>query len=875
MNIRFSAFFFLLAVLSSCTRETLDEGKDGMSSGIAEDVPGTAVPGIVQIKVSGEYEDKVESLDLSCLGDYDIRRSIPDGGKFDERHRKAGLNRWYTVRFRQDLPLSKASSGLYGTEGVEKISFVTPVKTAYVYPFNDPGFGQQWDLYNSGDQEGMTAGSDINILDAWEITRGDEDVIVAVCDAAVEYGHEDIAGNIWVNEAEAEGQAGVDDDGNGYVDDIYGWNFQTRDNLTSIGAVLTPGDHGTHIGGTIAAVNNNGTGINGIAGGDSPEGNGVRLMSIQTSGDDLPAFIGEALVYAADNGAVLVNCSWSVDGDSEFLNEAIDYFNTYAGLDGDGNQTGPVAGGLCIFAAGNESGTVSYPAMNGNVIAVASVGADYRIAYYSNYGSWVDITAPGGDARKGYEIYSTLTIGSGSYGNMQGTSMACPHVTGVAALVASRYGGPGFTADQLKTILLGTADPVIYDYNPSYAGMLGSGLVDAGAAVASNPVPPMPVGDDFSAIAKGNTTVLEWTVPEDEDGNTPYSYDIFYSTEPLDELDPDSPSGDVSHQVYIPGNDAEGKISYTIDKLDFNTVYYFRIRSRSIFNDVSGLSGQISCMTTSNTPPEIAALDGNSLTLKSHETGVLRFGIHDADGHDISFRVDPANGTGHLEGLVTSMSEDGILTVTVNALNAEEGATYNGVITVSDSYSESEAEFSYSISENHTPVLAGGIEDTVFNAMTDGASFSLSGMFRDEDMEPLRYGYSISTANIIVRCSISGDTFSMDANSYGLTDVTVTATDARGEEASCTFSVLVRDGSRDVDLYPNPVHDFLNIRTGRPVNADITVSNKAGATVLSMKGADMAPFAPFAVDMKDLPGGIYYVRVKGEGIDSSSPVAKQ
>ncbi|MBO8478407.1 MAG: S8 family serine peptidase [Bacteroidetes bacterium] len=875
MNIRFSAFFFLLAVLSSCTREPLDEGKDGMSSGIAEDVPGTAVPGIVQIKVSGEYEDRIENLDLSCLGDYDIRRSIPDGGKFDERHRKAGLSRWYTVRFRQDLPLSKASSGLYGTEGIEKISFVTPVKTASVYPFNDPGFGQQWDLCNSGDQDGMTAGSDINLLDAWEITRGDEDVIVAVCDAAVEYGHEDIAGNIWVNEAEAEGQAGVDDDGNGYVDDIYGWNFQTRDNLTSIGAVLTPGDHGTHIGGTIAAVNNNGTGINGIAGGDSPEGNGVRLMSIQTSGDDLPAFIGEALVYAADNGAVLVNCSWSVDGDSEFLNEAIDYFNTCAGLDGDGNQTGPVAGGLCIFAAGNESGTVSYPAMNGNVIAVASVGADYRIAYYSNYGPWVDITAPGGDARKGYEIYSTLTIGSGSYGNMQGTSMACPHVTGVAALVASRYGGPGFTADQLKTILLGTANPIIYDYNPSYAGMLGTGLVDAGAAVAGDPVPPMPVGDDFSAVAKGNKAVLEWNAPEDEDGNVPYSYDIFYSENTLENLDPDSPSEGVSHLVYIPGKNEKEKLSYTIDNLDFNTLYYFRIRSRNIFNDVSELSGTISCETTSNTPPEIVAIDGNSLSLKSHETGVLRFEIQDADGHDVDFRVNPADGTYSLDGLVSSLSDDGILTITVNALNAAEGTTYNGIVTVSDSYSESEAPFSYSIGENHAPVLTGGIGDTVFGSSKDGASFSLSGIFHDEDSEPLRYGYSISTTSIIVRCSISGDTFRVDANSYGLTDVTLTATDARGEEASCTFSVLVRDGSQDVDLYPNPVKDFLNIRTGKPVTAEITVSNKAGAAVLTMKDAEMAPFAPLAIDMKNLPGGIYYVRVKGEGIDTSRPVAKQ
>lgn len=860
----------LLLGMLSCSVDPVQR-PDGQDGGQVAPAPASAAPGIIMVKLDSEIADEPEAVDLSFLGDYTITRSLPEGGRFDARHREAGIHRWYNVSFAPELPLTKAAGDLSSTPGISDISYVLKAEPASV-SFNDPEFGKQWDFYNPGTQSGTVAGSDINLLPAWEVTTGSSKVVVAICDSAPQYDHEDLAGNMWVNEAEANGTPGVDDDHNGYVDDVHGYNFVVEPYR---GPELIPGDHGTHISGTIAAVNNNGIGVSGIAGGDSPEGNGVRLMSVQTSNEDQAAYIGEAIVYAADNGAVLMNCSWSIPEDNAYINEMIDYFNRYAGLDERGNQTGPMAGGLCIFAAGNESSTVSYPAMNDNVFAVASIGADYEAAYYTNYGSWVDIAAPGGDAQKGYEIYSTYTNAAGKYGYMQGTSMACPHVVGVAALVVSHYGAPGFTREMLIDILKGSANPVIYDYNPLYAGKLGAGLVDAYAALSGSDMEPEPV-DDLKAETTSNSVRLSWTARADNRGSVPYAYDIYWSTSSLEGLDPDSPAANVTSVEMTPANDTpDGTVlNYTVSGLDFNTGYFFRIRSRNIFGQASELSEQVEVSTGGNTAPEITALDGTSLNLKSHESGTLRFSLSDADGHQLSYALRAADGSPALKGIYDSMSDDGVLTLTVDALAAAEGETYNGILLVSDSYTTVAQNFSYSVGVNHAPA-AGTPDNVVLNSRTESLSIPLSELFSDEDGESLSYTCSISTTNIIVRCSVSDGNLNLDGNAYGTTEVTVSATDARGESATCSFKVLVRDGSSEIDLYPNPVVDMLNIRTGTAVSADITISNAAGAVVFSQDGASIDPFAPVKVDMSGLPGGVYYVSVSGEGINSSSSIAKQ
>ncbi len=474
-----------------------------------------------------------------------MERLFADNG-CAERTRKAGLDLWYVIRFKGSAEQVAEDFGeIAGVNHVEiprKITKVgdvgrrsgTPWRKLMAlpkaapsnYPFNDPLFGGQWPLYNDGTiNANAQAGADINVLPAWEKTAGRSDVIVAVVDEGVEYTHPDLAGNMW---------SGI------------GKNFCDRDNDD-----ITWGEgHGTHVAGTIAAVSNNGIGISGIAGGTGG-GNGAKIMSCEifhpTDGhyDANSNATADAIKYAADNGAVICQNSWGYAAGAlsydqwssadRATKEAIDYFIRYAGMSPDGEtQTGPMAGGVVIFAAGNEySRLASYPAAYDACISVASISCTYEAAWYTNYGSTVDICAPGGGDEanfvnlisydEGYNLstiptnlqngdsfvytyangetetktidYVSSTVG---YGYMMGTSMACPHVSGVAALIVSQFGAPGFTNEQLKEKLFSTARDIdsyqgtIYNSwdRGTYAGKIGK-LVDAGAVLDSGEVPPV------------------------------------------------------------------------------------------------------------------------------------------------------------------------------------------------------------------------------------------------------------------------------------------------------------------------------------------------------------------------------------------------
>ena len=477
----------------------------------------------------------------------EIKRLFDDNGCAG-RTRKAGLDLWYTIRFEGPADRIMKDFGevpgvthvetplrIARIEGTESTAQLSPAREVMflsravpeTYPFNDPLFAEQWPLYNDGSvyQEAV-AGADINIIPAWTKTAGRNDVIVAVLDEGVQYDHPDLAANMW---------SGI------------GRNFCKIDNS----AITWGKGHGTHVAGTIAAVNNNGVGISGIAGGTG-NGDGVKIMTCQifhpTNGrrDASSSDVAAAFKYAADNGAVICQNSWGYDAGTmsesqwvsqdQALKSAIDYFIRYAGMSSDGEtQTGPMAGGVVIFAAGNNQSSLDgYPGAYEPCINVAAISCSYEAAYYSNYGPSIDICAPGGgrganfayriDYDQGYNLstlptnlkngdrftyrdansdQSTVTIDyvstSVGYGYMQGTSMACPHVSGVAALIASRYGGPGFTNEHLKAKLLSTGrdidryqGPAYGNGSDTYAGKIGK-LVDAGAALDSDDILPEPI----------------------------------------------------------------------------------------------------------------------------------------------------------------------------------------------------------------------------------------------------------------------------------------------------------------------------------------------------------------------------------------------
>ena len=632
--------------------------------------------------------------------------------------------------------------------------------------------------------------------------------------------------------------------------------------------------------GCIAAINNNETGICGIAGGQDGNG-GVRIMSCETLRDDpdddtktLQGNSAEAMVWAADNGAVIMNNSWCTRYDSEEdamkggvsgpLKNAIDYFIQYAGCDMDGNQLpdSPMKGGVVFFGAGNQAQRIGWPAAYEPVIAVAATSASFTRAYYSNYGDWVDICAPGGDYELGNQIFSC--INNGKYGLMQGTSMSCPQVTGVAALIASYFGGVGFTNEMLKERLLGGARHII-------DGMQIGPFVDALGAFAYGGITPPEAAEIEGTEIKSNFVTVSWKVTEDPDDNKAYGFILVAAKdkEALLQINPKNPYSEGISLVRTveTGEAAIGEtISGTLSGLEFETDYYVGIISYDYNQNFSAVSGIKKVHTGSNHAPEIKTEFTGAYVFKAHETLIVPFTVVDPDGHDFKMVFETGS-----KALVPSLTGND-LQLRFKAKDAPTGK-YKAVLRAIDDFGMAgEYSLDYEVLENHAPTVSGAIDNIHMTALGQAMTIDLTKYFADEDGETLAYEVSTSTTGS-AHVNVSEGTMHITALGFGLTDVSVSATDVRGETCSIDFRVLVDDNSKPVYLYPNPVSKTLFIRPAVDGSFDVSISNKAGAIVFSAS-SEMSPFSPFAVEMTGLASGLYYVSVKGNGVDGVYPIAK-
>jgi hypothetical protein len=521
-------------------------------------------------------------------GALNIRRVFPEAGKFEAAHRAHGLHLWYEITFNKETTIKNVISDYSKTEYFDQVEERHPYKAIgkegrvvmreddFTLPSgtNDPKFKGQWNFDNRG-QTGGTLRADINLLNAWRIETGSTDVIVAVIDGGIDVTHPDIASSLWTNYGEIPNN-NRDDDGNGYVDDVHGYGFGDRI------PTIFPDAHATHVAGIIAATTNNGVGVAGIAGGDGT-GNGVRLMTCAGFGIYGIGNFEAAMVYAADNGAVISQNSWI--GGTNSIEAAIDYFVNRAGLDNtEGNfdkniQTGPMAGGLVIFAAGNDntsSEAPAYPATYSKVMAVASTDKNDRRSYFSNYGSWVDIAAPG---------ENILSTTGGAYGYLSGTSMACPHVSGVAALMVSNFKSSGLTPSQVwNRIRIGATS--IDDQNPSYIGMLGAGRLDALRALRQpDAIPPATIADLSITEMHYSSAILEWTaVGENGNDGQAAEFDIRYSVTLITESTFNSATRVTDAPVPPPSGT---RVRFEITGLSPQQSYYFAIKSIDVFYNAS------------------------------------------------------------------------------------------------------------------------------------------------------------------------------------------------------------------------------------------------------------------------------------------------
>ena len=592
--------------------------------------------------VNGVLQTGTSPLDnaVKLVGAVRIEPMLPPSPKYAAQRAKYGLDRWYTVSFDGNVSPEQARKVFAAAAGVERSEIVTPMSlqegrgtfrllkrnaapraAASAMPWNDPQMSLQWHYQNFGDIPYSVAGADINLFDAWKVSTGSPDVVVAIIDGGIDTSHEDLSQNLYVNLAELNGEAGKDDDGNGYVDDIYGYNFCTNEGK------IYPHNHGTHVAGTVAAVNNNGIGVAGVAGGDGSVQTGVRLMSCQVFDPRSGAGQGDfakALVYACENGASIAQCSWGWDSPDYYeqaVLDAIDYFTEQA--------RGPrMTGGLCIFAMGNTGETGDfYPASYEPCVAVTAMTSELTPAPYSSNGPKADIVAPGGLLDYG-ELQGVLsTLPRNQYGYSEGTSMATPHVSGVAALVLSKFGSPTFTSETLRTQLLSSVkDFYGHGSNSAVAGNFGSGYLDAAKAMTMNQDAAPEAVADFTLTAAQDYIHVQWEVPAGGD-----SHIIYYSKSPFtaqDDLTALS-SKVVDTKFLNPGETASAEL----DRLDPLTKYYIAIRAVNRWGQASPLSAVKEA--TTNAGPKLT-VDKTSLSMKATAdvpvaTATLAIG-NDAEG---------------------------------------------------------------------------------------------------------------------------------------------------------------------------------------------------------------------------------------------------
>lgn len=484
---------------------------------------------------------QVEALDngvVVFLSSADAAQALADGGKYrlspvfasvegnETLEKKYGLDRWFKVSS-AELDVRRLADMLAMEDAVVSIEFnyrherpselseiavenslTKAVAAEGPVTMNDPLFKTQWYLHNSGNKEmfgqSTVAGTDVSIKDAWRLEAGDPRIIVAVVDEGIKYTHPDLADAMWVNSGEIPDN-GIDDDKNGYVDDIHGYNFVADgpiswDRYGDIG-------HGTHVAGLVGAVNNNGIGISSVAGG-SGKGDGVRLMSCQIySGPtaESTAAYAAAIKYAADNGASVLQCSWGepsgrYKSDAAFeqglsvIKTALDYFRDPLKA-----NCPAVSRNIVVFSAGNEWEPLAcYPGAYRDYICVSAVSQDNLPAWYTNFDKGVNIAAPGGDNTFDITILSTVPNetdeAKGDYAFMHGTSQATPIVSGIVALGLS-YAldlGRTYDADDFKSLVLtsvNSLEPYLTGSKttPSgtmlhmndYKGKMGTGVIDA------------------------------------------------------------------------------------------------------------------------------------------------------------------------------------------------------------------------------------------------------------------------------------------------------------------------------------------------------------------------------------------------------------
>lgn len=863
-----------LMLATSCQESMEMENPNSKTRAVAIDKDLFAVRGRINVKLEkgtnqalptsakGNVEmQSVPSAMASAMkyaGAYKMERVFKPAGIYEKRTIAEGLDRWYTIYFDESKDVAEVLQQFNKASGIEYAERVLPIArpkfTAKPYTgpapqtrnqptasaFNDPLLAKQWHYYNDGSiSPRAKKGADCNLKPVWEkYTTGKSNVIVAVVDGGIDITHEDLVDNLYINEKEKNGQAGVDDDGNGFVDDVYGYNFVEAKDV--VGGTIQPDNegHGTHVAGTVAARNNNGKGVAGVAGGNGTPDSGVRLMSCQIfRGKDEQGDAAAAIKYAADNGAVICQNSWGYSSTSgvtampKLLKEAVDYFIKMAGCDENGQQraNSPMKGGVVVFAAGNENKEfAAYPACYPPAVSVSAMAWNFAKASFSNYARWITIMAPGGDQDTfGTEggILSTVPkskVPSG-YAYFQGTSMACPHVSGIAALIASYFGRQGFTNEELKSRLITAYRPFnIDELNPAYKGKLGKGYIDAEAAFESDTkIAPEKVGTltltpDFVDIT------AEWSIAKDEDKTAAF-YRLYISP---NDLTAENLKDMSFKEINGMGHSLGEKLRFTFDNLKDNKAYSIAVVAVDRWGNLSEPAIQ-KCTTKLNHAPEVTNFPEEVVELNNNERKTFSFKVADPDGHNWDIKA-----VGETKGVSYSLNQ---ATVTVNLVPVLQAGSYTCTFVLTDDLgAKAEKSFTFKIVKYMPPKLEQPFANYIIGLDEGPVNISLKGHYTGSGSQ-LSYKANVANGGI-ASVQVSNDQLQIKPLARGVTRVSVLASDGRQTSSDGSFQVRVveKKSAPVYAVYPIPAKKDINALLNPEVTqAEFVISSTVGEQLMS------------------------------------------
>lgn len=917
------------------------------SKPVGEEIPWT--PGEAYVKFKKKPSaDGLRSLSLRSLSaeEMELKPVFDTSGPLGEAIKREGLDRWYSVSFSKEADthavieeLSKDSNvervhgGLKAEQG-NRSTAVAPERAlraltsssrkftfndSYGNRFNDPMLPQQWHYSTTKAAYPYAAvGADINLFQAWDVTTGDPNVVVAVIDAGVDFNHPDLSHAKWTGRTE-----------NGETLDG-GWNFY-KNNRT-----IEPGFHGTHVAGTIAAKNNNGLGGCGVAGGGG-NGDGVKIMSLQVFSSDTEAHgtkqakidgFAKAFTFAAEHGALIVNCSWGFSYSSskytpasyadtykdylKLIDEAITFFNKYAGCDSEGRPKAGtmMKGGLVFFAAGNDGANNIdiIPSSLPQVVSVAAYRADFNIADYSNRGKWVDILAPGGDVTYAHAdfnpcfgILSTVTetfpntrvgdkmgseylyYGEPLYAYAQGTSMATPHVAGVAALVVSHFGkdkSGAFTSDDLRKRILSAIKPIDpesnneYNSNVAWRGNMGIGYLDAGLALSPKgnikpTAPELSLGEVRYYDAK-----VSWRVTEDSDDatskKTTFVYDL-YLNKGKDNVS--YRAGEEYAQVYSRAKSVGAELMYEFTGLSTNQDYTLVVVAR----DRDGNTAEpvsINFKTQHNNPPKITNMpSGVTTILDTAPFYVFDFEVEDADSHIWEYTSSlPAQTTLERRGdklhlYVKVNGLKGKHKVEIELYDLLEGKRLGG---------HTSEVFEFEIRSHEAPQQVSPISQVALQRGGSSATINLADIFASTTGQTLSYRAS-SRDESIVKASIEGQNLVLaPANRAGYTSVSLVVSDGDKQTVVAVQVLVSEQGQSQVyALYPQPAHSYMRILVNPSVRSiETTVTSMRGEVLLQETLPVKAQTHEATLEIDRLAPGTYHLLVKAGGVTSKHTFLK-